>query len=168
MKQLNSLINKAKTSSFNLWVLNRVLWRAIPFNSPHRFEITRVTDEEVMIKMPYIRRNQNHIKGLHACGLATLCEYACGLQLMNVLGAANYRIIMKDLHMEYQFQGKSDVNVHFIFNNEDAEQVNNELKLSDAVFKTFELPVYDIQNNLICKARVNWQIKKWDKVKTKV
>ncbi|UKJ07207.1 PaaI family thioesterase [Solitalea lacus] len=168
MKQLNNLINKAKTSSFNLWVLNRVLWRAIPFNSPHKFEIAEITNENVKIKMPYIRKNLNHIKGLHACGLATLCEYACGLQLMNILGAANYRIIMKDLTMEYHFQGKTDVTVNFKFSDNDAAVINNELLSTDAVFKNFELPVYDNMNNLICTAKVNWQIKRWDKVKTKV
>ncbi|MNE44441.1 hypothetical protein D3C80_1386670 [compost metagenome] len=168
MKQLNNLINKAKSSSFNLWMLNQVLWRAIPFNSPHKFKIISVTDDNVVITMPYIRKNLNHIKGLHACGLATLCEYACGMQLMNVLGAANYRIIMKDLHMDYHFQGKTDVSVDFKFNANDAAQINSELENTDAVFKTFKLPVYDKQENHICTATVNWQIKKWDKVKTKI
>ncbi|MCO4293659.1 DUF4442 domain-containing protein [Solitalea sp. MAHUQ-68] len=168
MKQLNSFINKAKKSSFDRWILNRILWRAIPFNSPHKFEITSITEDEVIIKMPYIRKNMNHIKGLHACGLATLCEYACGLQLMNVLGTTDYRIIMKELHMDYHFQGKTDVNVNFRFDTKDAESINSELMFNDAVFKNFELPVYDLQNNLVCTATVNWQIKKWDKVKTKV
>ncbi|WP_142600788.1 PaaI family thioesterase [Solitalea koreensis] len=168
MKQLNILIDKAKTSSFNLWILNRVLWRVIPFNNPHQFKIESITDKSVSIRMPYIRKNMNHIKGLHACGLATLCEYACGLQLMNVLGAANYRIIMKDLRMEYFYQGKTDVSVTFNFDKKQADTLLKDLNESEAVYKTFELPVYDANKNHICSAHVNWQIKGWDKVKTKM
>lgn len=169
MKKLNALIEKAKSSPFYLWILNQVLWRAIPFNSPHNFTITQITDDSVTVKMPYIRKNMNHIRGLHACGLATLCEYACGLQLMNVMGASTYRIIMKDLHMDYRYQGKTDVAVTFSLSKDWVEkEIIEALKTEDAVLKRFELQVMDKNQVHICTAQVNWQIKPWDKVKVRV
>lgn len=167
MKILDTILKKARSSRFYLWLLNRALWWAIPFNSPHRFRITEITQEEVTLLMPYIRKNFNHIGGLHACGLATLCEYACGLQLMNVMGTTSYRIIMKTLHMSYHFQARSAVKVTFSLSKEWVEkEVLMPLESQEAIFKEFELNVFDDEDHKICTAKVNWQIKSWDKVKT--
>ena len=76
---LNALIQKSKNSKFYLWLLNFVLWKTVPFNSPHKFLITAIDAGNVSIKLPYIRKNKNHINGIHACALATVCEYATGL-----------------------------------------------------------------------------------------
>lgn len=169
MKRLNTLLDKAKRSSFYLWLLNRLLWRMIPFNNAHRFVITRVSDDALTIELPYRKSNLNHIRGIHACALATLCEYTCGLQLMNVLDASNYRIILQKLEMEYLYQAKSAVSASFsLSRHKAAELIVNPLGLTDAVVHLFELEVKDNAANLICRARISWQVKPWSKVRTKV
>ena len=169
MNRLNELLKKAEHSTFYRWLLNRLLWHMIPFNSPHRFKIISISDSSVIICMPYRTSNLNHIKGLHACGLATLCEYACGIQLMNVMKANDYRIIMKKMETEYLYQGKTNVFVHFDFDQSKAQElILNPLKNSESVDHTFEVHVSDEANNIICKAHITWQIKPWTKVKTKM
>ena len=69
------LIEKAKTSHLYLRFLNWGLYRMIPFNAPHGFEIAEITDWEVKTVLPYIRKNLNHINGIHACALATVSEF---------------------------------------------------------------------------------------------
>ncbi len=169
MLQLQSLLRKSKYSAFWRRVLNIALRRAIPFNNPHGLTITDISDEHIRVRLPYKRANLNHLKGLHACGLATLCEYACGLLLISHVGADRYRIIMKDLSMEYHFQGKTDGIVNFNIDRKVLEEeIIQGLQHSEQMLKSFSLEVYDTAHNHLCTARVNWQIKSWDKVKTKV
>lgn len=169
MKKVNELLNKAKKSSFYLWLLNRLLWRMIPFNGPHKLLILAVSDNQLNIMLPYRKANLNHIKGLHACALATLCEYTCGLQLMNVLDASAYRIILQKLEIEYVYQAKSAVIASFSLSKSQAEDlILKPLLLVDSVVHTFDLTVTDSSARPICTAKITWQVKPWAKVRTKV
>ncbi len=119
--------------------------------------------------LPYRRANLNHIKGIHACALATLCEYTCGLQLMNVLDASAYRIILQKLEMEYVYQAKSAVIASFSLSKSQAEDlILKPLLLADSVTHTFDLTLKDSNAKIICKAMITWQVKPWSKVRTKV
>lgn len=169
MDKLASIIQKAQTSAFYRWVLNLILWRVIPFNHPHKFKIEQLDEENISIRMPYRKSNLNHIKGLHACGLATLSEYACGLKLVQLLGSDRYRIIMQKIEMEYFYQGKTDAILNFTIKRSFIEQeILPVLVDKDAVLHTFELNSYDTNGNHLCTGKVTWQIKEWKKVKTKV
>ena len=76
--QLGTLAKKAETSKFNLWLLNFVLLRKVPFNLPHKPKIISLANNEVTMCVTTRRKNLNHLKGIHACLLATLCEYVSG------------------------------------------------------------------------------------------
>jgi acyl-coenzyme A thioesterase PaaI-like protein len=105
---LNRYIDRARTSSFHLWVLNFGLNYVVPFNKPHGFEVMSVSDFSVKTKIPYKKKNFNHIRGLHACALATISEFTTGLLLLYKLGPHKYRLIMQRLEMDYHYQGKMD------------------------------------------------------------
>ena len=85
MDTFQRAVQKARTSSFRLWLLNKALHWKIPFNKPHGIKITAITDDGFEVTVPYIRRNYNHIKGTHACCLATAGEYVVGLSLLRKL-----------------------------------------------------------------------------------
>src|SRR5690606_830190 len=85
MLNLPSAVQKAKTSSFYRRLLNVALDRMIPFNKPHRFRIVEIADDRITTVIPYRKRNLNHIKGLHACALATLSEFTTGFLLLSQL-----------------------------------------------------------------------------------
>lgn len=169
MNKLYWLTHKAKSSSFYLWLLNLALLRAIPFNKPHRLKISAISDTDIVITALNRRYNQNHIKGMHACLLATLCEYVSGLSLTMYLPANEYRIILKSIHMTYHYQAKLDVTVKFKLDRDEIEKtILAPLKTGDAIFREFKVDAYDSANNHICTGLINWQIKAWKNAKLKI
>lgn len=164
----NRLIDRASSSVWSLWKLNFILKRFIPFNKPHHLKILAISKEEVKVQLPYRRSNLNHIKGLHACGLATAAEYASGLLLLYKLGIKKYRIIMESIQVEYKYQGKSSgIATYAITDMELQKEVISPLENEGVVYKECTIEVKDQDDQLLCVAKTNWQIKSWDKVKTK-
>jgi hypothetical protein len=166
---LPKLFKKAQTSAFYRWILNNLLDRMIPFNKPHNFQITEVDENHLKVLLPFKKRNLNHIRGIHACALATVSEFTSGLLLISKLDASKYRLIMKRLEMDYHYQGKMDVVASFSVTEEWLmEKIFNPLTEMDSVIIPCEVKIHDIQGNLISAGKVFWQVKDWRKVKTKV
>lgn len=167
MKRLNDLMDAAQHSSFKRKILQWTLGFAIPFNQPHSFKIIDVFENGIHILLPYKRKNLNHLKGIHACGLATLSEFVSGITLMRILKRDDLRIIMKDLKMTYHYQAKKDVTaMGKIEHQEINSKILDPLKNQDSVFYLMIIEVYDTEKNHISTAEINWQLKKWNKVKT--
>ena len=164
-----NLIEKAKTSNLYLRLLNWGLFRMIPFNAPHRFSVVEIKDWEIKTILPYIRKNLNHLNGLHACALATVSEFTTGLMLISKLSNSNYRLILQRLEMEYHFQGKMDAFGTFAVSQEWInEHVIIPLQSKDSVVIPCEVKIHDRKGNHLTTGKVFWQIKAWSKVKTKV
>jgi hypothetical protein len=163
------LVQKAKTSSFYLWILNVGLSRMIPFNKPHGFKVISITDDTIKTKLPYKRANFNHIKGLHACALATLSEFTTGFLMISRLDPKKYRIILKTLEMEYHYQGKMDGIGTFEINDAWMDnEIYNPLKQADSTVVICTIKIHDTEGNLLTTGKVHWQVKSWEKVKTKL
>lgn len=163
------LVEKAKTSAFYLWVLNWSLDRMIPFNRPHGFRIVEIGDLHVRTKLPYRTKNLNHLKGLHACALATITEITGGFIFVTQLDPHRYRIILKKLEVDYLYQGKTDAFGEFrITQNWMNEQVIEPLQTVEAVEVVSEVNLFDAAGNQLTAGRATWQIKDWQKVKTKL
>jgi len=75
-KMLNS------SSKVNFWLLAKVINRVIPFNKPHDFTLMEGSNGLIQVKIPYARKNMNHLKGIHACAMATGGELVAGLNLI--------------------------------------------------------------------------------------
>jgi hypothetical protein len=169
MNNLSSLVQKARHSKFYLWVLNFVLLRTVPFNNPHKIKIQSISYDGISMFVANTRNNRNHIKGIHACLLATMCEYVSGLSLLVHLSPKEYRIILKNIHMTYHYQAKTNVFTKFKFSKKQVEEnILIPLKSEEALFKEFTVEVYDENNNHICTGLINWQIKAWKNVKMKI
>jgi len=138
------LIEKAKTSSFYLWLLNRSFDRMIPFNRPHGFRIIEIGDHHVRTRLPYKTKNLNHLKGLHACALATLTEITGGFIFVTQLDPRKYRIILKKLEVDYLYQGKTNAFAEFrITDTWMAEKVINPLQTAASVEVVSEVAIVD-------------------------
>ena len=165
----SSFIDRAKHSRFYLWLLNVGLLRMIPFNKPHGFRIIEIGDYDIKLLLPYKRKNLNHIRGLHACALATISEYATGLLLISKLGFDTYRIIMQRLEMDYHYQGKTNAFAEFTLTDDWIEQtIIQPLKLQESVVIKCEVKIHDAEGKHLTTGNVHWQIKKWTNVKTKL
>ena len=166
---LPAIVQKAYHSKLNLFLLNWFLGRIVPFNRPHGIRIVEIKKEFVKTRIPYIRRNFNHIKGLHACVLATLSEFTTGFLLLSRLDNKRYRIIMKKLEMNYHFQGKMDAYAEFSIQEAWLEKnIYTPLKERESVEIPCEVHVFDQQGNHLTTGWIHWQIKAWSKVKTRV
>lgn len=140
----------------------------IPFNKPHGFKVVELDEYHLKTLIPYRRKNFNHIRGLHACALATISEFTTGFLLVNRLDAKKYRLIMQRLEMDYHYQGKMDAFAEFSIS-EDwlIQNIYNPLKSQDAVVVVCEVKIHDEKNNHLTTGKVYWQIKDWQKVRTK-
>ncbi|HAA12168.1 MAG TPA: DUF4442 domain-containing protein [Cytophagales bacterium] len=166
---LQAIFEKAKTSPRWLKMLNLGLARMIPFNKPHKYKVIHISDTEIKVKLPYIRKNFNHIKGLHACSLATVSEFCTGLMLISRLEASQYRLIMQRMEMDYHYQGKMDAIASFSLTDEVInEQVKKPLENSDSTILDCEVHIHDTEGNHLTTGHIFWQVKDWAKVKTKV
>lgn len=164
-----TITEKAKTSKLYLRMLNLGLRRMIPFNKPHGFKIIEVGDYHAKTLIPYRKSNFNHIKGLHACALATVSEFTTGFVLINQLDSKKYRIIMEKLEMEYHYQGKMDAYGKFKISDKWMEEnVYSPLTSKEATTVVCKVKIHDKDGNHLTTGKVHWQIKSWDKVKTKV
>lgn len=164
----NKLVEKAKTSSFYRGILNFALDRMIPFNKPHGFKIVDVSDYSLKTLLPYRRKNFNHIRGIHACAMATVSEFTTGFLLISRLDAKKYRLIMQRLEMDYHYQGKMDAFASFTIS-EDwlKEKIYQPLQQQESVIIPCEVKIHDSKGNHLTTGKVFWQVKDWAKVKTK-
>jgi len=169
MFDTGQVVKKAQTSGFYRWILNTFLSRLIPFNGPHGFSVTTIEDYRIKTRLPYKRKNLNHIKGLHACALATLSEFTTGFLLISGLDMKKYRLILQRLEMEYKYQGKMDATAEFVISKEWVQtNILAPLETQEAVVIPCEVKIHDVQGNHLTTGKVFWQIKNWSQVKTKL
>lgn len=163
------LFFQARDSAFYRALLNWLLGRMIPFNKPHQFEITEIGTDSLKVLLPYKKKNMNHIRGIHACAMATVTEFTSGLMLISKLDAKKFRLIMQRLEMDYHYQGKKDAYATYSLSDGWLdEHVYTPLKTADSVVVTCEVRIHDSDNNHLTTGKVYWQIKDWQKVRTKV
>ena len=121
------------------------------------------------MEIPYWRINQNHIRGMHACALATAAEMCSGLSILELVDPKQYRMIMRTLRMDYHYQAKKrTVALCAPTSQEITEKVVRPLESSDAVEYTNTVQLNDAAGNHIATGTVTWQVKPWSKVRTKM
>ena len=163
------IVRKAQHSTFYLWLLNRMINHMVPFNKPHGLKISKITESGVETILPYKKANWNHIKGLHAASLATISEFTTGLFILFKLDPTQYRLIMKNLSVNYLYQGKTSAKASFYMSHGDFnESIMLPVDNHGSVEINCEINTYDELNNQLTSGVVTWQIKSWKKVKTKL
>lgn len=166
---LQSIVAKAENSSFYRWLLSYQLNHMVPFNAPHGFKITQVSQLGLTIQLPYKKRNLNHVRGIHACAMATLAEATSGFLMVINLNPKKYRIILQRLEMDYHYQAKSAVEARFEIDQSWYEnEVVHPLKSAEKIMMPLEIKLYDQEQNHVATGTAHWQIKDWQKVKTKL
>lgn len=165
---LVEITDKARRSGFYLWMLNFFFDRMVPFNLPHKFRITYIGDNDVKTLLPYRKRNLNHVKGLHACALATLTEMTSGFMLAVKLDPSKFRLILRRLEIDYMYQGKMDAVCEFSLTPEwMKDNIYDPLSNADSVDIIADVKIFDVKGNQLTLGKAHWQVKPWAKVRTK-
>ncbi len=109
------------------------------------------------------------MRGIHACALATGAEFCSGLMMLRLVDARRVRLIMQKIEVRYVYQAKMDAFARFELRQQDIELPEDPSDIEiDAFYHTCEIPVHDADGNHLCTAFTTWQLKPWDRVKTKV
>ncbi len=169
MKFAFNFIDKlmANPTKTNLMALNKVLALGIPFNAPHGFKIKQLNQEAVLISVPNRKLNHNHLGGIHACAMATVGEYCAGMSLLLSFGISRYRLILSELNVKYTYQGRSDLEGSCSPGQIDQEAVSKILEADGKHLQKLETIIRDKSGKEVAVVSTLWQIKSWDKVKTK-
>lgn len=171
MKQMAySIMDKlVKTSEkkSSLLALNQLFKVTIPFNAPHGFNIEEISKERIRISIPNRKLNHNHLGGIHACAMATLGEFCAGLWLLKSLGFSKYRLILAELNVKYHYQGRTKLigectNIDF-----DLKATETQLDAAGKIIVPLITEIHDQNHKHIATVTSTWQVKSWDKVKTK-
>jgi len=167
--QLPTLLGKARVSATSRFLLNTILPWMIPFNRPHGFSVVPLKGGGISVRIPNWRVNRNHIKGIHACALATAAEMCSGLSVLEHLDPRTYRLIMRELRMQYHYQAKQGAIAKCVPTpSEITAQVVQPLQQQPSVDYTSTVEVHDKSGNHLATGTVTWQVKEWAKVRTKV
>jgi acyl-coenzyme A thioesterase PaaI-like protein len=162
MFNLKSIVHKAYHSPFYLWLLNQSVKYIIPFNRPHAIQIKSLSPTNIVVTSPLKRNNKNHLNGMHACNLATVCEFTTGFLLISNLDPKKYRLILKEIKVEYLYQAKTVVLAQYAINPEAIlKQVENDQGVS---IIECDISLYDLNKNKVCEGMITWQVKEWSKV----
>ena len=166
---LPKLTVRARRSKAWLKVLNLVLGRVIPFNRPHGFHVVEIEHGRVRTGASYKRLNHNHIRGIHACAIATIAEFSSGFVLLSRLDPSRYRLIMSRLEVDYVYQAKMAITAETRLDDSVLnERVLEPLRSADSCSIVMETEIDDAAGNRIATAHTTWQIKDWTKVRTQV
>ena len=146
----------------NVFWLNAVFKRILPCNAPHGIRVLAFSDEEVRVALPDRRANRHHLRGTHACAIATACEFCSGLAVLAQFDMKDYRLIMTR-PVKGGCVAKADISPNL------RAEVQQLIKSSADGTARFVMPsvLLDASGETVARATVHWHVKAWDDVKYK-
>lgn len=167
-RAFNWALERAKRGQF-FW-LNAIFRRILPFNAPHGIRIRSFDAGAVQVMLPSRRANQNHLKGMHACAIATACEFCSGMAVLSRFDMSSYRLIMNRLEVDYMRRPtKGDCTAHAEIPATLAAEISTMMEEATDGAARFQMEsiLKDREGNEVAKAMVHWHVKAWDDVRFK-
>ncbi|MFZ9055839.1 MAG: DUF4442 domain-containing protein [Flavobacteriales bacterium] len=161
-------LERAK-SGHPFW-LNAIFRRILPFNVPHGIRVRSFQDGAVEVDLPSRRANRNHLKGMHACAIATACEFCSGLAVLSRFNMSDYRLIMNRLEVDYTRRpepgsclARSEVSPEL------SGEIQAMMQQSEDGAARFQMTstLFDSEGNEVAVAQVHWHVKAWSQVQFK-
>jgi acyl-coenzyme A thioesterase PaaI-like protein len=147
--------------------LDKILSFKIAFNRPHAIQIKELAQNSCTTYLPYKKTNTNHLGGMHACVLALVGEYSAGLMILRNTGLKDYRIILKELQVEYVKQAKSEVYGEAQIDSEQLSQFKQALNGTEPYQIKLTTTIKDKSDQVLALAHTTWQVKAWKSVSYK-
>jgi uncharacterized protein (TIGR00369 family) len=151
-----SNINKLP-GSFKSKALSIFFGKVIPFSGTAGVQVLELTKERSELKIQNKKKVQNHIKGVHAVGMALLAESATGfLCAMNC--PDDKLLLIKTMKLDYVRRAKGDLTAVAELTEEQRAQIQNQDKgdLSVKITITDE----DNKEPVVCEMIWAWVPKK--------
>lgn len=146
--------------------LTRVFWRWIPFNRPHRFQITDLAPGRARVSASLRRANLNHLGTLHACALATIGEFSAGLALLGAFSPSEYRLIMSRLEVDYTRRADSQITATAEITPQDLAEIQQQLSDGEVITRWMTSELHNASSDVVATVRTEWQIKAWSATKS--
>ncbi len=107
MSQMISLCNKAPVF-MRTWLVSKAIGSTVKLVGTTKGRIEKLTYNECQVTIRNLRRNQNHIGSVHACGMALAAESATGLIVgMNVPDTGVP--VIKSMHIDFVKRSSGDI-----------------------------------------------------------
>ncbi|WP_281646338.1 DUF4442 domain-containing protein [Parendozoicomonas sp. Alg238-R29] len=107
MSRAVNMLNKAP-EGMRVWLVSKLLGKAVKLVGTTKIRIEELTGSSSTIVIRNLKRNQNHIGSVHACGMALAAESATGLMVgMNV---PDSRVpVIKSMNVQFVKRSSGDI-----------------------------------------------------------
>jgi acyl-coenzyme A thioesterase PaaI-like protein len=166
LKTIDRIITKSE-SKIGLYSLQKLFILGIPFNKPHGIKFKELTHQKSSLSMVNKRLNHNHLGGIHACAIATVGEFTAGLLLCKNFEMAKYRVIMKDIHVDFYKQARSSVKSVAELTSGQVATMKEEIIEQDKTLICLKTFIYNDKDEEVALVTTNWQLKDWSKTMMK-
>ena len=143
-----------------------MLQEVIPFNRPHRLTIHSLGAFEAEVRLPFLRRNKNHLGTMHACAMATAAEYASGLCVLRVVGMEGHRLVMAEMNVQYTRRAEGTCIAKAGIGPGEREALMRELDANGKHSFALVSRVTDPSGATVAEATVHWHVKRLDASKS--
>ncbi len=153
-------VNKIPNKDIRLKALDTILSIGIPFNRGIGLKIKKLTPENVIVESRPNTRRQNHVGTTHAVGLALMGEYAAGLLVAQHFSFESYRIIISELHVQYEKPGVGTIRSTVVEPHEWPL-----ISIDGEAWVELSSQIFNAKSELVATIKTKWQVKEWSKVK---
>lgn len=166
-EQLFSYLLNNSSHKRALFALSKILDNKIAFNAPHKLKIESMEVDEVIVSMPLIKLNTNHLGSIHACAMATMGEYPAGLLLIKNFGFNRYRLIMRELGITFHKQAVTNLSAVVSLEQKIISQLESELSEIGTSEIKLQTIITNSESEVVAEVLTTWHLKNWEKVKFK-
>ncbi len=100
-------LNRAP-APIRIWLISKMLGHTVKLLGTTKTRIVQLTPQHSEITIRNLRRNRNHIGGVHACAMALAAETATGL-LIGMHVADDSVPVIKSMHVDFNKRAYGDI-----------------------------------------------------------
>ena len=157
LAQLVGKINGSNVSNrIKSWALSLAFNSQVKFAGTSGIRINELTARSSQVELRNRWRVQNHIGGIHACGMALLAESATGVVFgMNV--PDTHLPLLKSMKVEFNRRAQGDLRAHATLSEEQIDKIQKTEKGSTIV--SVEISDLSNQHPIVCEMEWAWTTK---------
>ena len=111
-----------------------------------RPKVVEISSKSVTLKIPFIRRNKNHVGSMYLGSMAVGADLASGLLSFNLLSKSSKKVVPLFKDMKSDFFKRAEGDVHFVCNEGDKinsmieKAISNQVRVNESISVTAFVP----------------------------